>query len=178
MGVSLTASHTCLPRGRGPPGAVAGAGSRYNKSASPTSQERDREQLYWATMTEAPLGTPRGSAQLVPAVAPDCPLSGLDGWRRRGEEAGKQDHLVRSALGKGREWGSSAEDLLSRRFHLECQAPSPQGRYQPEISPAPQALDAAAAVHRHLMVWRLPRPALLSQAGCGICPWADWPGGF
>lgn len=127
-----------------------------------------------------PAGHPSWLCSVCPCSSPDCPLSGLDGRRRR-EETRKQDHLVRSALGKGREWGSRAKDLLSRRFHLECQAPSPQGRHQPEISPAPQALEAAAAVHRHLTAWRLPRPALLSRAhrqALESVPGPDWPGGF
>lgn len=126
-------------------------------------------------MMEALLGAPHGSAQSVPHQPPKCPLSGLDGWRRE-EEAGKQGHLVRSALGKGKEWGSRAKDLLSRRFHLECQPPSPQGRHQPEISPAPQALEAAAAVHRHLSdgVASAHTSAVQpgTQANSGICSWA------
>lgn len=57
-----------------------------------------------------PYWAPRGSAQSIPEWAR---------WWRRREEAGKKGQSVRLALGKGREWGSPAKDVLSRRFQLE-----------------------------------------------------------
>lgn len=112
-----------------------------------------------------PCWAPRGSAQSIPEWAR---------WWRRREEAGKKGQSVRLALGKGREWGSPAKDVLSRRFQLES-GPFSTGQTPARGFSCPHALAAAAAVHRPLTAasaQAAPQPA---PAGSGTRPWP--PGG-